>query len=195
MHAVRADTLPRFRAENNARRRPELRVVYRADASVTAPPAAPLPETAPPTAPPLTPARRTPTPARPVPARPVPAPRPVPARQRSARPIAAGQQASPPLRLTRRGRVVVAAAVVLLVAVLSLIAAGAAQAISHSASPRPAGRALAQVVVRPGQSLWSVAESADPNADTRLVSQQIIELNALSGTTVFAGQRLWVPRS
>ncbi len=179
MHAVRADTLPRSRAENNARRRPELRLVYRADASVTAPPAAALPETAPPTAPPLMPA---------------PA-RPAPARQRSARPIAARQQASPPLRLTRRGRVVVAAAVVLLVAVLSLIAAGAAQAFSHSASPRPAGRALAQVVVRPGQSLWSVAESADPNADTRLVSQQIIELNALSDTTVFVGQRLWVPRS
>jgi len=84
---------------------------------------------------------------------------------------------------------------VLLVAALSLIAAGAAQAISHSAAPSPAGRTAVQVVVRPGQSLWSVAESADPNADTRLVIQRIIELNALSGNTVVAGQRLWVPRS
>jgi hypothetical protein len=91
--------------------------------------------------------------------------------------------------------VVVAALAALLVAALSLIAAGAAQAISHSA-PRPAaGRSLAQVVVRPGQSLWSVAESADPDADTRLVIQQIIDLNALNGDIVFAGQRLWVPRS
>jgi hypothetical protein len=39
-----------------------------------------------------------------------------------------------------------------------------------------------------------VAESADPDADTRLVIQQILELNALHGDTVFAGQRLWVPR-
>jgi hypothetical protein len=199
MHAMRAGTPPGPSAENNARRRPELRVVYRADAPVAAPPAAAPPETAlPETAfpetglpavPPPMPARLTPVPARPVPAR------PVPVRQRPARPIAARQQASTPLRLTRRGRVVVAAAVVLLVAALSLIAAGAAQAISHSAAPRPAGRALAQVVVRPGQSLWSVAESADPNADTRLVIRQIVELNSLSGSTVFAGQRLWVPRS
>ena len=89
----------------------------------------------------------------------------------------------------------VAAAAVLLVAALSLIAAGAAQAISHSAAPRAAKSDLAQVVVRPGESLWSVAESADPDADTRLVIQQIIQLNALTGDTVFAGQRLWVPRN
>ena len=103
---------------------------------------------------------------------------------------------APPLRLTRRGRIVVAAMAALLVAALSLIAAGAAQAISHTGPAHPAGSAhLAQVVVQPGQSLWSVAESADPNADTRLVIQQITELNSLNGDTVFAGQRLWVPRS
>ena len=50
------------------------------------------------------------------------------------------------------------------------------------------------MTVRPGQSLWSVAETADPRADTRAVIQQIVELNGLSGDVVFAGQRLWVPR-
>jgi LysM domain-containing protein len=105
------------------------------------------------------------------------------------------QRPAPPLRLTRRGRIVVAVMAALLVAALSLIAAGAAQAISHTGPAHPAGSAnLAQVVVQPGQSLWSVAESADPNADTRLVIQQITELNSLNGDTVFAGQRLWVPR-
>jgi hypothetical protein len=103
---------------------------------------------------------------------------------------------APPLRLTRRGRIVVAAMAALLVAALSLLAAGAAQAISHTGPAHPAGSAnLAQVAVQPGQSLWAVAESADPNADTRLVIQQITELNSLNGNTVFAGQRLWVPRS
>ena len=82
----------------------------------------------------------------------------------------------------------------LLVVAVSLIAAGAAQATSHSA-PRIGAQNLAQVVVGPGQSLWSVAESADPDADTRLVIQQIVELNSLTGDTVFAGERLWVPRS
>ncbi len=97
------------------------------------------------------------------------------------------------LRLTRRGRVVAAAAA-LLVTVVSLLAAGAAQATNHALPPGAARQNLVQVVVRPGQSLWSVAESADPDQDTRAVIQQIIDLNALSGDVVFAGQRLWVPR-
>jgi LysM domain-containing protein len=99
-----------------------------------------------------------------------------------------------PLRLTRRGRVVVAAVAALLVTLLSLLAAGAAQATNHGPSPRVARQNLVQVVVRPGQSLWSVAESADPGQDTRAVIQQIINLNSLSGDTVAAGQQLWVPR-
>jgi len=105
-----------------------------------------------------------------------------------------GNAAAVPLRLTRRGRIVVAAAAALLVTLLSLLATGAAWATSHSATPRGADRSLAQVVVLPGQSLWSVAESADPNADPRLVMQQIIELNGLTGDVIQAGQRLWVPR-
>jgi LysM domain len=101
---------------------------------------------------------------------------------------------SAPLRLTRRGRAEAAAAAVLLVTVLLLIASGAAQATNHSVPPRVAEQNLTRVVVRPGQSLWSVAESADPDADTRLVIDQIIELNGLNGDVVLAGQRLWVPR-
>ena len=89
---------------------------------------------------------------------------------------------------------VIAAAAAIVVAVVSLVAAGAVQATSHSLPPRVARQNLSQVVVRPGQSLWSVAESADPHADTRLVVQQIIELNGLTGDVVAAGQRLWVPR-
>ena len=99
-----------------------------------------------------------------------------------------------PLRLTRRGRVVIAAVAVLLATTLMLVASGAAQATNHSVPPRVAEQDLTQVVVRPGQSLWSVAENADPDADTRLVIEQIIELNGLSGDVVLAGQRLWVPR-
>ncbi|HEY2266756.1 MAG TPA: LysM peptidoglycan-binding domain-containing protein [Streptosporangiaceae bacterium] len=102
--------------------------------------------------------------------------------------------AEPPLRLTRRGRIVVAVAAVLLVAVISLLAAGVAQATSHGAAPRAARQNLVQVVVRPGQTLWSVAESADPEQDTRVVVQQIIDLNSLNSTTVPAGRQLWVPR-
>jgi LysM domain len=98
------------------------------------------------------------------------------------------------LRLTRRGRMVVATAAALLVTVVSLLVAGVAQATNNGPSPRTARQNLVQVVVHPGQSLWSVAESADPGQDTRAVIQQIIDLNSLNGDTVFAGQQLWVPR-
>jgi hypothetical protein len=131
---------------------------------------------------------------------PVPATRPGPPHGLASRPrlapdhAARNQAARVPVRLTRRGRVVVAVATALLLAVLSLVIAASAQATSHPAPYSAAQRNLAQVTVRPGQSLWSVAENADPNADTRVVVQQIIGLNGLTGNVVFAGQRLWVPR-
>jgi hypothetical protein len=111
-----------------------------------------------------------------------------------ARSIRRSETPAPPLRLTRRGRVVVAVAAALLVTVISLLVAGVAQATNDGPSARAARQHLVQVVVRPGQSLWSVAESADPDQDTRAVVQQIIDLNSLTGDTVLAGQQLWVPR-
>jgi hypothetical protein len=90
--------------------------------------------------------------------------------------------------------VVTAAVAALLVTAMSLLAAGVAQATSHALPPHAARQNLVQVIVRPGQSLWSVAESTDPDQDTRAVIQQIIDINALSSDVVFAGQQLWVPR-
>jgi nucleoid-associated protein YgaU len=164
---------------------------------------------------PAAPAELLPVPAAPAELLPVPAARPEPphglaprprlapdqatrnqaARTQTARNQAAQAQAARvPLRLTRRGRVVVAVATALLLAALSLIIAASAQATSHPAPSGTAQRNVVQVTVRSGQSLWSVAENADPDADTRAVVQQVIELNGLTGNVVFAGQRLWVPR-
>jgi len=121
--------------------------------------------------------------------------RPQPVRDQAGRDQAGCDQAATvPLRLTRRGRVVVAVAAALLLAVLSLVIAASAQATNHPVPSGAAQRNLTQVTVRPGQSLWSVAENADPAADTRVVVQQIIELNGLTGNVVLEGQRLWVPR-
>jgi LysM domain len=114
-------------------------------------------------------------------------------------PIATSPLASSPpagrLRLTRRGRVVIAAMAALLVTMLSLIAAAAAQATSHSVPWRAAGQHLIQVTVRPGQTLWSVAEGTDPDADPRLVVQRIVDLNGLKTDVIQPGEQLWVPRS
>jgi len=127
---------------------------------------------------------------------PVRIPRLDPPRKQATHPARAarGQAADPPLRLTRRGRIVVAVAAALVLAALSLVIAGAAQATNHPVSSRAGQQGLAQITVRPGQTLWSVAENADPGADTRVVIQQITELNSLTGSVVYAGERLWVPR-
>lgn len=115
----------------------------------------------------------------------------------AAAPSAALRPAPAPLRLTRRGRLVVTAMAVLLVAAGSVALAGAAQALGHSgatARPGTAGAAMTKVEVRPGQSLWTLAETYDPNADTRRVVQEILQLNSMSTDQVQPGQVLWMPR-
>jgi hypothetical protein len=104
-----------------------------------------------------------------------------------------------PVRLTRRGRLVVAGLTILatmaVAMVLWLSLAGGAQASSHGQPARAGYRGMTQVVVRPGQTLWSIASSAQPSADPRLVIQQITDANALGGASIRAGQLLWVPKS
>ena len=73
------------------------------------------------------------------------------------------------------------------------MAARAAQA-ADAGQPGAVYQSLTSVVVHPGQTLWSIASQAEPTADPRIVMQQIIDLNALYGTSVVPGQRLWVPR-
>jgi hypothetical protein len=101
-------------------------------------------------------------------------------------------------RLTRRGRIVLSAlavAVILVVAVLAWIG-GATRADAARSGPPPAAvyRTLTSVIVQPGESLWAIAAQAEPGADPRGVIQEIIDLNALGGTSIQPGQRLLVPR-
>ena len=102
------------------------------------------------------------------------------------------------VRLTRRGRIVVAALItagVLLVAALAWLAGTARAVAAGSGSPPSAVyHSLRSVVVQPGESLWTIATQADPAGDPRSVMQEIIDLNALHGTSVQPGQRLWLPR-
>jgi len=104
-----------------------------------------------------------------------------------------------PLRLTRRGRIVAGALVVITVAGIAAMiwvaVAGRAQATGHVRPGTPAAHSMLRVVVRPGDTLWSIAAKADPTADPRIVIQQIVDDNALSGTAISAGQVLWVPRT
>ncbi|HEX4212124.1 MAG TPA: LysM peptidoglycan-binding domain-containing protein [Candidatus Dormibacteraeota bacterium] len=85
-----------------------------------------------------------------------------------------------PWRLPRRIALVVG-----LVAVLSLVLAQ----VAHGAS----GAGPTEVVVRPGDTLWSIAASHYPNADPRQEIATIQQANHLRGVDVYAGERLTLP--
>ena len=102
------------------------------------------------------------------------------------------------VRLTRRGRMVIAGLItasMVLVAALAWLAGTARADAAGSGVPSSAVyHSLHSVVVLPGQSLWSIATQYDPGSDPRNVIQEIIDLNALSGTSVQPGEHLWLPR-
>ena len=142
--------------------------------------ATPRPEAPRPVAPrPSTPRSSTPSPSTPRPSKPGPS-----------APVAART----PVRLTRRGRLVVVVAALLVVAAVSVVLAGAAQALGHSGGPARPGAGITKVQVQPGQNLWTLAEAHDPNADPRQVIQEILQLNSMSTDQLQPGQVLWMPR-
>jgi hypothetical protein len=106
--------------------------------------------------------------------------------------------AARPVRLTRRGKIVLWVLAMVTIAgaaaLIALAVAGRAQAAQQAGQGAPGSHGMLRVVVHPGQTLWSIAVRADPAADPRLVIQQIIDDNALRGTALQAGQVLWVPR-
>ena len=106
---------------------------------------------------------------------------------------ATGAAASHRLRLTRRGRIVLAVLAVLVVCGLFVAGASVAQASGPASAHRGPG-AAERVVVQPGDTLWSIAQSAAPNADARTIVQEILQANRLTTANITAGQRLWVPR-
>ncbi|HUK73224.1 MAG TPA: LysM peptidoglycan-binding domain-containing protein [Streptosporangiaceae bacterium] len=102
--------------------------------------------------------------------------------------------ATPPLRLTRRGRMVVVGFLVFAGGLIWLAAAGGAAATGSGVSPSVYEKHMSQVVVRPGDTLWSIAVRAEPHADPRIVIERISDINALPSPEIAVGQRLWVPK-
>ncbi|MGF7239121.1 MAG: LysM peptidoglycan-binding domain-containing protein [Frankia sp.] len=94
--------------------------------------------------------------------------------------------AEPPLRLTRRGRIVV---ILLIAALLSMVISLAKVASSASSNPRPAPVHL----VVPGETLWRIAQSAHPGGDPRAEVSKIMSFNHLSTATVVPGQAIRLP--
>ncbi|MFB7890189.1 LysM peptidoglycan-binding domain-containing protein [Cellulosimicrobium cellulans] len=104
----------------------------------------------------------------------------------AAAPERAGER---PLRLTRRGRVVL----VLLAAVLLLLAARVGVAVA-SAPGEPVE--VRVHVVTAGETLWELAQGvAAPGEDLRDVVNGLAELNGLSSSGLQAGQKILLPAS
>jgi hypothetical protein len=93
-----------------------------------------------------------------------------------------------PLRLTRRGVVVLASLVGLLAA--ALIGLAWASAPSSASSGRSAISVPAIVTVQPGDSLWTIAARVAPQTDPRAEVAHLQQLNHLPGVELQPGQLL-----
>ncbi|MBT2536723.1 LysM peptidoglycan-binding domain-containing protein [Arthrobacter sp. ISL-69] len=111
------------------------------------------------------------------------------------RPSGKARSAQPPLRLTRRGRIVLVGLPLILLSVVLISLAGflnspakAADSVSElSLTP------TVSVTVQPGESLWGIAGTVAPERDPRDVVADIVQLNNLDGGKVMPGQQIFVP--
>lgn len=93
-----------------------------------------------------------------------------------------------PVRLTRRGRLVVFIAALLGMLALAVLGSQIASAGEH-----PGVIHTHTVLVKPGDSLWNVASRVAGDGDVTSMEDKIMKLNGLSSDTVQAGQVLRVP--
>lgn len=92
-----------------------------------------------------------------------------------------------PMRLTRRGRRVVATLASALVLV-TLNSVNALQASAQDTAPT-----VQVMTVAPGQTLWEIALSVAPERDPRETVWRIQQLNGLAESSLVDGQKLLVP--
>ncbi|WP_433057528.1 LysM peptidoglycan-binding domain-containing protein [Dactylosporangium sp. CS-033363] len=92
-----------------------------------------------------------------------------------------------PLRLTRRGRIVVLGFLVSVVAGLAALVSAPGQA-ADPPGPAPT------VIVQPGDTLWDIATRNKGREGRDATVEEIRRLNNLAGYNIDAGQRLVLPR-
>lgn len=101
----------------------------------------------------------------------------------------------PPLRLTRRGRIVLIGIPLVILTALLLLLAGFLNAPAKAADSAAdlSMTPTVSVTVQAGQSLWAIASTVAPERDPRDVIADIAQLNNLSAGGVVPGQQLFVP--
>ncbi|MFI7699163.1 LysM peptidoglycan-binding domain-containing protein [Nonomuraea sp. NPDC049480] len=104
-----------------------------------------------------------------------------------------GRRSAPPVRLTRRGRVVLVVAVALLsLGGFWLGTRAAGHAAVQVVVPGHAG--LPWVEVRQGETLWGIADVLSGGEDPGAVVEEIKRLNGLPDSIIHPGTRLYVPK-
>lgn len=101
---------------------------------------------------------------------------------------------SPEYRLNRRGRMVIGSISVFLIAVLFFLLGTIFSSVVQASEGSQQPLKQTTVLVAAGDSLWSIAQDVDPNADPREVIHLLVEMNDLPGEVgLQVGQSLLVP--
>lgn len=110
--------------------------------------------------------------------------------QARVRPVSRASAGQGPVRLTRRGRIVVGLlALAVMAAVLMFLGPPTA-----ASNDTPAPVAYETITVAPGQTLWDIASEANPGGDVNATIDQIVRFNSLPNASgLQMGQKLAVP--
>ena len=98
-----------------------------------------------------------------------------------------------PIKLTRRGRLVLSPVSFTIMLAISAFSLFGIATSSAKASNETSNSATTQIVVAPGETLWTIAARVNPEIDPRAVIEDIKALNVIEGSEVYAGQVLLVP--
>ena len=93
------------------------------------------------------------------------------------------------VRLTRRGRVVVLLASLVIAFAVGVFVAAGSVATGEAGTPEP----TKVITVGSGDTLWAIASDLADDGDVRSMMKQIESLNAMDGGLLSAGQKLVVP--
>lgn len=94
------------------------------------------------------------------------------------------------LRITRRGRLVLAALFAFPVVAVSLLVTSPGALAESTASSNN----FEYVTVVSGDTLWAIAEMIDPTGDPRDMVVELMTLNQLTSANLSPGQELAIPR-
>ena len=97
------------------------------------------------------------------------------------------------VRLTPRGRLLTRLAVIASLSILLLSGFAAMTGATAGSTETAISTPYVKVSVKPGDTLWSIAESIAPSGDRRSLVADIVEINRLTSPELQAGQKIYIP--